>query len=48
MPFVTLATTIRTRREGIMAAVRLGVNNARPEGMNRRARLIINRAYGVH
>ncbi len=26
-PFVTLATTIRKRREGILAAVRLGVNN---------------------
>ena len=28
-PFVTLAKTIRKRREGILAAVRLGVNNER-------------------
>ena len=47
-PFVTLATTIRKRREGILAAVRLGVNNARHEGLNRRVRLVINRAYGFH
>ena len=47
-PFITLAQTIRKRREGILAAVRLGVNNARHEGLNRRVRLIINRAYGFH
>jgi transposase len=47
-PFVTLAKTIRKRQEGILAAVRLGVNNASHEGLNRRVRLIINRAYGFH
>lgn len=47
-PFVTLARTIRKHREGILAAVRLGVNNARHEGLNRRVRLLINRAYGFH
>jgi transposase len=47
-PFVTLAQTIRKRRSGILAAVRLGINNARHEGLNRRVRLIINRAYGFH
>jgi transposase len=47
-PFVTLAKTIRKRRGGILAAVRLGINNARHEGLNRRVRLIINRAYGFH
>jgi transposase len=47
-PFVTAAKTIRKRREGILAAVRLGVNNARHEGLNRRVRLIVNRAYGFH
>jgi transposase len=31
-PFVTLAKTIRKHRDGILAAVRLGVNNARHEG----------------
>jgi transposase len=43
-PFVALAQTIPKRREGILAALRLGVNNARHEGLNRRVRLIINRA----
>ena len=47
-PFVTLAQTIRKRRTGIMAAVRLGVDNARHEGLNRRVRMIVNRAYGFH
>lgn len=47
-PFVTLAKTIRTHRDGILAAVRLGVNNARHEALNRRVRLIVNRAYGFH
>ncbi|MGV1080927.1 MAG: ISL3 family transposase [Candidatus Nanopelagicales bacterium] len=47
-PFVTVARTIRKRMDGILAAVRLGVNNARHEGLNRRVRLIINRAYGFH
>lgn len=47
-PFVTVARTIRKRMNGILAAVRLGVNNARHEGLNRRVRLIINRAYGFH
>jgi transposase len=47
-PFVTAAKTIRKRKEGILAAIRLGVNNARHEGLNRRVRLIVNRAYGFH
>ncbi|MGH9172050.1 MAG: ISL3 family transposase [Acidimicrobiales bacterium] len=46
--FVTLAKTIRKHRQGILAAIRLGVNNARHEGLNRRVRLITNRAYGFH
>ena len=47
-PFVTVAKTIRKRKEGILAAVRLGINNAQHEGLNRRVRLIVNRAYGFH
>ncbi len=47
-PFVTVAQTIRKRKDGILAAVRLGINNARHEGLNRRVRLIVNRAYGFH
>lgn len=46
--FVTLSRTIRKHRSGILAAVRLGVNNARHEALNRRVRLIVNRAYGFH
>jgi len=47
-PFVTAAKTIRKRKAGILAAVRLGIHNARHEGLNRRVRLIVNRAYGFH
>ncbi|HZT64220.1 MAG TPA: ISL3 family transposase [Acidimicrobiales bacterium] len=46
--FVTLAQTIRKHRTGILAAIRLGVNNARHEALNRRVRMIVNRAYGFH
>ena len=46
-PFVTVAQTIRKRRAGTLAAVRLGINNARHEGLNRRVPLIINRAGWV-
>ena len=47
-PFVKVGQTIRKRKAGILAAVRLGINNATHEGLNRRVRLIINRAYGFH
>jgi transposase len=47
-PFVTVAQTIRKRRSGILAAVKLKINNAQHEGLNRRVRLIVNRAYGFH
>ncbi|HVA22282.1 MAG TPA: ISL3 family transposase [Candidatus Micrarchaeia archaeon] len=46
--FVTVAKTIRRRRADILAAIRLGITNAQHEGVNRRVRLIINRAYGFH
>ena len=46
--FVTVAKTIRKFREGILAAIRLGVNNGRVEGLNNHLRLIIARAYGFH
>jgi transposase len=42
-PFVTAAKTIRKRKEGILAAVRLGINNAQHKGLNRRVRLIVER-----
>ena len=47
-PFVKLATTIRRHRDGILAAVRLGVTNARAESLNNKVRLIVRRAYGFH
>ena len=39
-PFVTAAATIRKFRDGILAAINLGINNARPEGLNNHVRLI--------
>jgi transposase len=46
--FVKAATTIRKHREGILAALRLGINNARAEGLNSVVRLIFRRARGFH
>jgi transposase len=46
--FVKAAKTIRKHREGIFAALRLGINNARAEGLNSVVRLIIRRARGFH
>ena len=47
-PFITLARTIRKYRDGILAAVRLGLSNARLEGLNSKVRLISHRSYGFH
>ena len=47
-PFVKLARTIRKYKDGIIAAVRLGLSNARLEGLNSKARLIGHRSYGFH
>ena len=47
-PLVTAAKTIRKLKEGILAAVRLKIDNARHEGLNCRVRLIVNRAYVLH
>lgn len=46
--FLRLARTIRKHHEGILAAVRLGVTNARAEALNNKVRLITRRAYGFH
>jgi transposase len=46
--FLRLARTIRKHQEGILAAVRLGVTNARAEALNNKVRLITRRAYGFH
>jgi transposase len=45
---IKTAKTIRKHRDGILAAIRLKVNNGRAEGLNNHVRLIINRAYGFH
>jgi transposase len=47
-PFIRLGKTIRKHRDGILAAVRLGINQGRTEALNNRVRLIIRRAYGFH
>jgi transposase len=47
-PFVTLARTIREHRDGILAAIRLGLSNARLEGLNSKVRLISHRSFGFH
>ena len=45
-PFVNLATQIERCFDGIVAAVELGLSNARLEGVNARIRLIQRRGYG--
>jgi len=47
-PFVRLGKTIRKHREGILAARRLSLSNARAEALNNKAKLIVRRAYGFH
>jgi transposase len=47
-PFVRLGRTIRKHREGILAARRLKLSNARAEAMNNKVKLIVRRAYGFH
>jgi len=47
-PFVKLAKTLRENRDRILAAIRLGINNGRAEGLNNVVRLIARRAYGFH
>jgi transposase len=47
-PFIRLGRTIRKHREGILAARRLKLSNARAEALNNKAKLIIRRAYGFH
>ena len=43
-----LTKTIRTHKDGIMAAIELGVSNGRVEGSNTKIRYIIARCYGLH
>lgn len=47
-PFIKLARTIRRYQDGILNAIRLGLDNGRLEGLNNRIRLISHRSYGFH
>jgi transposase len=47
-PFVRLARTLHEHRDGILAAIRLGLSNGRLEGLNSKIRLISHRAFGFH
>ena len=47
-PFIRLGRTIRKHRDGILAARRLKLTNARAEAMNNKVKLIVRRAYGFH
>jgi transposase len=47
-PFVRLGRTIRKHTEGILAARRLKLSNARAEAQNNKVKLIVRRAYGFH
>ena len=45
-PFIRLGRTICKHRQGILAARRLGLSNARAEALNNKLKLIVRRAYG--
>lgn len=47
-PFIKAARTFRAHRAGILAAITRGLSNGRLEGLNRRVRLIVRRAFGFH
>ena len=47
-PFIRLGKTIRKHRDGILAARRLNLSNARAEAINNKVKLIVRRAYGFH
>jgi transposase len=47
-PFIRLGRTIRKHREGILAARRLKLSNARAEALNNKVKLLVRRAYGFH
>jgi transposase len=47
-PFVRLARTPREHRDGILAAIRLGLSNGGLEGLNSKIRPISHRSFGFH
>jgi transposase len=47
-PFIRFGRTLKKHREGILAAIRLGITQGRTEALNNKVRLITRRAYGFH
>jgi transposase len=47
-PFVRFGRTLKKHRDGILAAIRLGITQGRTEALNNKVRLITRRAYGFH
>ena len=47
-PMIKAAQMVRDQREGILAAVELGLSNSRLEGTNSKIRMINHRGYGHH
>jgi transposase len=47
-PFATLSRTLRKNKDGVLAAIELGLSNSRLEALNARVRLINHRSYGFH
>ena len=47
-PFIHLAHTLRRYRDGILAAITLGLTNARLEGLHSKVRLLSHRSFGFH
>lgn len=47
-PFVRVAKTLRHYRDGVLAAIRLGLSNGRLEGLNNKVGVIKRRSYGFH
>src|SRR5206468_723852 len=47
-PFVKLARTVRSHRDGILAAIDVGLSNGRLEGLNNKIGMLKHRAYGFH
>lgn len=47
-PFVKMARTLRRYRDGILAAIDLGLSNGRLEGLNNKIAVLKHRAYGFH
>jgi len=46
--FARIAKTLKLHREGVLAAIRLGVSNGRLEGINNKIGVLKHRAYGFH